>query len=82
MFVFECNVYVGIFEEAGEFSNFWTVICEGCLFFVFVFVLCLVDVLLFHFYFNICYEMLWEFVVLFHGFYCIPYSNPYIRRQC
>ena len=29
MFVFECNVYVGMFEEVGEFSDFWTVVCEG-----------------------------------------------------
>jgi len=41
--VFECNVYVGMFEEVGEFSNFWTLVCEGCPFFVFVFILCLVD---------------------------------------
>jgi len=33
--VFECNVYVGMFEEVGEFSNFWTVVCEGCPFFCF-----------------------------------------------
>ena len=31
--VLECNVYVGIFDEFGEFSNFWTVVCEGCPFF-------------------------------------------------
>jgi len=28
--VFECSVYVGMFEEVGEFSNFWTVVWEGC----------------------------------------------------
>jgi hypothetical protein len=33
VFVFEYNVYVGMFEEVGEFSNFWT----GSPFFVFVF---------------------------------------------
>ena len=49
--VFECNVYVGMFEEVGEFSNFWTVVCEVYPFFVFVFILCLVDFLLFHAYF-------------------------------
>jgi len=48
--VFECNVYVGMFEEVGEFSNFWIVVCEGCPFFVFVFILCLVE-FLFHLYF-------------------------------
>ena len=23
---FECNIYVGMFEEIGEFSNLWTMI--------------------------------------------------------
>jgi hypothetical protein len=27
-----------MFEEVGEFFNFWTVVCEGCSFFVFVFI--------------------------------------------
>jgi len=38
-----------MFEEIGVFYNFWTVVCEGCSFFIFVFILCLVDFLLFLF---------------------------------
>jgi len=52
-----------MFEEVGEFSNFWT----GCPFFVFVFILCLVDFLLLYLYFQICYEILWKVIVLCHG---------------
>jgi hypothetical protein len=33
----------------------------------------LVDFLLFHLYFQICYEILWEVIVLCHGFYCVPF---------
>ena len=43
---FECNIYVGMFEEISEFSNLWTMICTGCPFFVFIFFLFLVDFLL------------------------------------
>ena len=68
--VFECNVYVGMFEEVGEFSNFWTVVCEGCRFFSSL--SCVWWTLLFHAYFLICYEMLWEVIVMCHAFYCIP----------
>jgi hypothetical protein len=56
-----------MFEEVGEFSNFWTVVCEGCLFLVVVFILCLVDFLVLYLYFQICYEALWEGIVLCHG---------------
>ena len=38
--VFECNVYVGMFEEVGKSSNFWIVVCKGCPFFAVVFILC------------------------------------------
>ena len=36
---FECNVYIGVFEEIGEFYNLWTVVCKFCPFFVFTFIL-------------------------------------------
>ena len=60
---FECNIYVGMFEEIGEFSNLWTMVCKGCPFFVFIFILFLVDFLLLHLDFQVCYELLSERVV-------------------
>ena len=57
---FECNIYVRIFEDIGEFSNFWTMICKGCPFFIFI--LFLVDFLL-HLCFQVCYDFLREIVV-------------------
>jgi len=69
---FECNIYVGVFEEIDEFSNLWTMVCKGCPFFVFIFILFLVDFLL-HLCFQVCYEFLQETVVSCHGLYCFPF---------
>ena len=41
---FQCNIYVGMFEEIGEFSNLWTMVRKGCPFYVFIFILFLVDI--------------------------------------
>jgi len=64
--VFECNVYVGMFEEVGKSSNFWTVVSEGCPFFVVVFILCLVD---------FCFICTFSLVIRFSGkFEILPLS--------
>ena len=70
---FECNVYFGMFEEIGEFSDLWTMVCKVCPFFAFIFMLFLVDFLL-HLYFQFSYEFFREIVVLCHDFYCLPFS--------
>ena len=69
---FECNIYVGMFEEIGEFSNLWTMICKGCPFFVFIFILFLVDFLL-HLCFQVCYEFSGK--VLFRAMACIVFHS-------
>jgi len=66
---FECSIYVGMFEDIGEFSNLWTMVCKGCPFFVFIFILFLVDFLLL-LCFQVCYDFLREVVVSCHGLYC------------
>ena len=56
-----------------NFSDLWTMVSKGCPFFVFIFILFLVDFLL-HLDFQVCYEILWEIVVLCHGFWCLAFS--------
>jgi len=34
---FESDVYVGMFKKVGKFSDFRTVVCNCCPFFVFIF---------------------------------------------